>query len=535
MGNRSKLPSDPFRQLSHCLLLAVSLTILSGCSRSRYRQAADSESYRLIKSRQSDPRWQLPVRRVEPNRASRMYLANERACGPKPPDDTAARRYMMHPDGKPNRYYGNKPTRCYVENPAWLDLLPRTADGKVKLTHPLAMDLGLLHSRNYQTEFENVYLSALQLTGDRFEFDTQWFGGFGTTFNATGDDLGGSRLLSVADRFGFSRNLAGGGQFATEVLNGLSWDFGTGGVQAGSAAIVSTFTQPLLRGAFRHVRLEQLTQAERNLLYQVRDFARFRRLFYVDITERYLALLTQAQAIRNTETNVENLKQNLVEHQEYSRLKVVSQVQVDQVFQDYQDGRRQLLAAEQNLINLEDQFKFTLGLPPWVAFEVDESLLKPFELVDPKLVEMQTETQRLFESLVQYLPPTRAPTEALNELYEQYVQLRERVAEILPTVESDLQKWQERLENTDQSLFTDDDALDFQQQQNLAGQIQERLADLRQTLEGRLGFNLNVRSGPEGIRTKSAHRFARSKAENHPGDFGVGRVIRGHHTGRHLA
>ena len=30
-------------------------------------------------------------------------------------------------------------------------------------------------------------------------------------------------------------------------------------------------------GAFRYVRLEGLTQAERDLLYQVRDFARFRR------------------------------------------------------------------------------------------------------------------------------------------------------------------------------------------------------------------------------------------------------------------
>ena len=42
-------------------------------------------------------------------------------------------------------------------DPVWIDLLPRNADGEIKLTQPLAIDLGLLHSRDYQTEFERVY------------------------------------------------------------------------------------------------------------------------------------------------------------------------------------------------------------------------------------------------------------------------------------------------------------------------------------------------------------------------------------------
>ena len=44
------------------------------------------------------------------------------------------------------------------------------------------------------------------------------------------------------------------------------------------------FVQPLLRGGGRAVTLEPLTQAERNLLYDVRDYARFRKLFYQSIT-----------------------------------------------------------------------------------------------------------------------------------------------------------------------------------------------------------------------------------------------------------
>ena len=44
-----------------------------------------------------------------------------------------------------------------------------------------------------------------------------------------------------------------------------------------------TFVQPFLRGAGRAVVLENLTQAERTLLYQARVFAKFRQEFIVTV------------------------------------------------------------------------------------------------------------------------------------------------------------------------------------------------------------------------------------------------------------
>src|SRR5262249_51400352 len=41
--------------------------------------------------------------------------------------------------------------------------------------------------------------------------------------------------------------------------------------------------QPLLRGGGKAVALESLTQAERNLLYQIRNYARFRKELYCEI------------------------------------------------------------------------------------------------------------------------------------------------------------------------------------------------------------------------------------------------------------
>ncbi len=476
------------RWLSFSSFLAVVVGLFFfGCSRSKHRVRADHEAYGLIESRQSDDLWSVPPRPVEPLSQSRMYLASEQDGGPKPADDPAAKRWMDSPAGFNNtKYYSKIATDPKTENPIWLDYLPRNESQQVELTPALANDLALLHSREYQTEFENVYLTALNLSGNRFEFAAQWFGGTGTNFTATGADVGDQRQLNTTlGRLGFSRNLAGGGQFATNVLNGLFWDFGSSGVQGGSAAVVTTFTQPLLRGAFRHVRLENLTQAERELLYTVRGFARFRRLFYVNVTTSYLDLLTQVQAIRNARTNVEILRQNLIEYEFYVQLELVSQIQRDQVFQQYQNGRLSLLAAEQNLAESLDRYMFQLGLPAWLPIEVDETLLSQFELVDPRILSLQELSQELYVSLMEYLPPQQATSDFLQERFENYVQLHEQVAELLPEIEAELAQWLSRLEATDRDKLGPDDLLDFQQQRSLAEQIERGLSEMHTAVDER--------------------------------------------------
>ena len=270
-------------------------------------------------------------------------------------------------------------------------------------------------------------------------------------------------------------------------------------ISAGSNGLfVSSFTQPLLRGAFRHVRLENLTQAERNLLYDVRNFARFRRRFYLDTSSSFLNLLTQVQSIRNAQVNIASLQLNLIEHQELLDLKMVSQIQVDQIFQEYQNGRLALLSSEQSLAASLDQFKFQLGLPPWVPLEIDESLLTPFELVDPRLVEVQDKTQTLYEKLLQYTPTESskseiAPFQILLDSFEEYLKLHEQAAELLPDIKLDLQKWQTRLKATDQGGLTQNDQIDHKQQTDLARRIAATFSELETDFSSREQFDREVK------------------------------------------
>ncbi len=496
-----------FHLCSCTLLLAISSFPVCGCSRSQYRASADKKSYSLIASRIVDPRWNLPDRTVEPKPQSRLGLPSDLDCSPKPPDDPAAAPLMHFPDGHRNTKYWSKiPTANQIESPEWLDHLPRGEDGQIRLTQELALDLALLHSRDYQSQFESVYLSALTLTGNEFEFATQWAGGVGTQYTATGSDLGGNRLLQTTDRLGFGRRLAGGGQFATNVLNSFFWDFGTN--SAGSNGVfVSSFTQPLLRGAFRHVRLENLTQAERNLLYEVRDFARFRRRFYLETSSSYLSLLTQVQSIRNAKVNIASLQLNLIENQELREMRLVAQIQVDQIFQEYQNGRLALLAAEQNLAASLDQFKFQLGLPSWVPFEIDESLLEQFELVDPRLVEVQDQSQKLYEMLLQYTPTEATrdelpPYQVLVDAFEEYLKLHDQAAALLPDVKSDLQKWQARLKSSDPDQLSLSDQIDYKQQVDLASRIASTVSLLENGFGKREEFDRALKKSIEKYHDK---------------------------------
>ncbi len=67
-------------------------------------------------------------------------------------------------------------------------------------------------------------------------------------------------------------------------------------VMISSPALPASYVQPLLRGAGQAVTLEPWTQAERNLLYAVRDFARFRQEFYVYIAAGQATFIPGVQA-----------------------------------------------------------------------------------------------------------------------------------------------------------------------------------------------------------------------------------------------
>ena len=469
------------------IAIFVAAILASGCSRKTYRLWADRDARCLIESRQFDPAWQIPSRTVEADPRSRMrdFHHPDLPCS-RPVDDPAARKYMHNSYCyRGSKYWDKFSENAPIEQLHWSEYLPLDEQGVCQVDRQRAVDLALLHNRNYQSAYEGLYQNALALSLNRYDFHSRWFGGTGVDFDATGDGAAASRLLSNSNDLGFTRDFVGGGQFLTSLANAFVWQLGGGpNSQSVTTNLLFSLTQPLLRGAFRHIRMEALTQAERFLLYEVRNFVRFRREFYLSVVSEYLGLLTTTQALENQERNLDALRLNLAETEQLQVANQAAQIQVDQVRQQVQSGRLSILAAEQSLQDSLDNFKFLMGLPPESPIEIDTSILESFQLNDPRLDKLRDDVEDVFDRLREFVPPDEAPMELLEGVLKDIKPLNDETEDFIPEVEDELEQWKEKLESERQNGGQDEDIrLDQEFQESLIVRIEKTLDELKTELE----------------------------------------------------
>ncbi len=285
-------PKGP-RQFLWALNLAVLALALAGCQRAFYREQADAEAYALIQEKETSPHWTMPRSDIDIDPRSRMFDPFDPDHPPMPPDDPASHELMHHVDHKKGypHWHGYGDT-AYAENPNWYQWLPLNEEGVLVVDAETAVELALLHSRDYQSQLETLYLSALDVSAERFRFDTQFFGGYTTRYHADGPIRGGGESASILglatfpesrDGIRMSRKFATGADLLVGFANSLVWQFSGPNTYAASSLVDFTLVQPLLRGAGRDKIMETLTRAERGLLANIRQMERFRRGFSLEI------------------------------------------------------------------------------------------------------------------------------------------------------------------------------------------------------------------------------------------------------------
>ncbi len=449
----------------------VALLAVSGCSRTHYREAADDQVYDILTEKTDTAGQDVPRLDITPDPSSRLFDPTDPDCPPLPPDDPTAQQYMDCVYGmRGSNRWSQLGEVDYYENPAWAELLDgadRSSDGSEPVISDLtlvdAVELSLVHSRDYQTQLENLYLAALNLTYERYRFDLRPTGILGEPStelfhehqpdDSTGLALGPTTL-------GMSRLLPTGAQFAAELANNTLWLF-SGPSGSGTATTVAySLVQPLLGGAGREVVLEDLTQAERNVVYAVRDFARFRKQFFVNtITggqvaglQRFLRgfefladagetpsvgffpLLLRVQQLRNVATIVRTLE-FLVEEM---RAHGASPLDIARLESSLAYYRSSLSGSMRRFEDRMDQYKVQLGLPPDMEMSLDDSLLEPFQFVDPALVDVE-DRLRMFGRDLRQLQIPGEPGQFLALLVT-LGQLSGLSAEALTLVASDLRQ-----------------------------------------------------------------------------------------------
>lgn len=284
--------------IRHATLVGIALaTLLAvGCSSSFYRRQADQEANCLIDQKAIPAEGMPGSYGIPVDPRSRMFDPFDPDDEPMPPDDPASARYLECVDGKRGSADWQRVRKTsFVDNPQWQQYLPRDAEGGIAIDQQAAMDLALLHSTDYQEQLEELYLSALDVTFERFRFDTQFFGGSQIVYQTEGVARGGDSTLNVSpasaaagpsidsNRWRAETLTATGGDFVVGLANSLVWQFSGSDNYTGTTLLDFSLVQPLLRAGGRTVVLERLTIAERALLANVRLMERYRRGFYVEV------------------------------------------------------------------------------------------------------------------------------------------------------------------------------------------------------------------------------------------------------------
>ncbi|MFO7976851.1 MAG: TolC family protein [Candidatus Hydrogenedentota bacterium] len=380
---------------TYCICIFLSLFIVSSCSTTRYKGKADSEVYPIIEAKGQE----VPGSPEEFTIEQQETLSLEELPIMESEDDSLGDAAISEV-------------------------------GSYILSLEKALSVAVKHSREYQAQKEKLYQSALTLTLQRHRFDPIFSGRFSGDYNRTtrdverltdagliaqelpvilqrtGDLTGGTgdlldsyaqvveaaaaatgisgdtrtdvvdeRSITGSSSLGVDLLLAGGARVAvglsSNFLRFLTGDPRT----ATSSTLEATITQPLLAGAGREIVLENLTQAERNVLYELRSFTRYRKNFAINIASSYYRVLQNRDAVRNNWLGYLAFQENARRQRALAEAGRIKVAELGRNEQAELQARDRYISSVQAYSNSLDQFKIQLGLSTDAPVVLDEQEL----------------------------------------------------------------------------------------------------------------------------------------------------------------
>lgn len=492
-------------RLSFYLTITALLGVGVGCTRSLYRKRADRESYSAIagKSSMLPPELQLRDPVIEPDPESRFFSEFNPDHPPMPPDDPLSHHFMVRVAGKsgPSVWRANNPDDP-DRDAAWRERLPKDASGAVELNLKSAMRLALVNSRDFQTKKEELYVSALDVTLERFRLSPQFALGSTGSGLAT-NNLVGQRPNLPADQLSPPRGAlarvdpdgnegAGvltdgsvrwvtstGANLLASFANSFVWSFkGSESTESASSLVNFGIVQPLMRLGGKERILASLTQSERDLLANVRQMHQFQNGFYVFTAAGresgdgpsstnvigakglgnialapagrpgvpramgFLYILEEEQQIRNSESNVARLRESLDQlAAAFDAGRLSSRLQVDQARQALLNSQSSLLSKRAAYETYLDRYKVDLGLPPDLPVVIKDPLLEKYRTTDPAATALDRKLVLLLAKIQNR--DLAATQEELKEYAEEARELAKSILHLIASSESDMKSLEE--------------------------------------------------------------------------------------------
>ena len=328
--------------------LAAFSLLFAACASYSYKQSADNESYQAI-SIKSDQ---------VPGMSQQVIVDEEKEVN----------------------------LEAFAINEESFDFLDEEAASEIGsriLSLNSVLDLAFQHSKDYQTQKERLYLEALALTFDRYQYTPRFSASAGGDYVWDAQDqfvvdmqsLTGMENISTSESFeagtslGARYLLKSGGEIALNLTSNFT-RFLTGDVsEIGTSALIGSFTQPLLRGFGSDIETENLMQAERDLLYQLREFTRFRKSFAVRVASDYYSVLLNRETAKNNFAGLQANNLSLEREQAFQAEGLTTLLEVGRLEQSALQADLRWTSSITRYKRSLDNFKILIGL------DADDSII----------------------------------------------------------------------------------------------------------------------------------------------------------------
>ncbi len=329
------------RKLRKLLILQIFMCALAACTVASYQRSADEESYQVIAEKAG----------LVPGVSNQVVIDEDK---------------LVDLSG-------------FAINSDSFDFLDNEADSEVDariVSLNDALNLAFQHSKDFQTQKERLYLEALALTFDRYRYVPTFSAAAGGDYRWDSQDkfvqdmqaLTGIENINTSEStfsntsLGARYLLKSGGAVALNLTNNFT-RFLTGDIsEIGAGALIGSFTQPLLRDFGSDIETEALLQAERDLLYRLRDFTRFRKNFAVRVASDYYSVLLNRETSRNYYAGLSATNLSLEREQAFQAEGLTTLLQVGRLEQSSLQADLRWTSSITRYKRRLDNFKILIGL-----------------------------------------------------------------------------------------------------------------------------------------------------------------------------
>jgi outer membrane protein TolC len=273
--------------------------------------------------------------------------------------------------------------------------------GPLQLSLEDVLLIAAQNSRQYQSQKETLFRSALNLDLSRDQYRN--------TFGGMTDGLLSTNQRSMQS--GMEGSVIG--DISRRFLNGMSL---TARIGMDLARILSpvddasrsffgdaSVTVPLLRGAGRHIASESLTQSERNVVYAIYNFERYKKTFAVSVASEYFSVLQRIDQVLNSDGNYRGLITSSRRARRLADAGKMSPIDVDQSIQQELSARNGWISSQITLERRKDSLKVLLGIPADAQIELNRDDLTRLTASVEKII-----TDSIGSEVEEVIPPADA-------------------------------------------------------------------------------------------------------------------------------